>query len=310
MTRWQRLNFGEEVISGYRNDSEWLYARDVRDLPAAKYPDAARRMVISRGMDLLYIAHLEYPLRMLTLQDVVVAVISTTLDYFYGPWREAGVIVTGERVPSEEFSRRVPSLQEYRYGLVCAVLADDGEAIERLARAVGSLVQWPDVDVAESGLWRHLGPREYAVHVLLARWLAGRTPAESPELVESVRAGRGDRAKLLLKAFEALSGDREGFAPALLEYVSYFQDYDFDGYLNKYVGPEASSIEGSILWHVARRAGCPLPDLGAVRRRRPKFKVKRAGVPVPVLETSLADYILFPSGLPMTASGVTGEKFT
>ena len=168
MTRWQRLNFGEEVISGYRNDSEWLYARDMRDLSAAKYPDAARQMVISRGMDLVYIVHLEYPLRKLTLHDVVATVTSTALDYFLGPWREADVIVAGERVSSEEFSRRVPSFQEYRYGLVCALLADDGQAVGRLAQAVGGLVQWPNVDVAVSDLWRHLGPREYEAHVLLA----------------------------------------------------------------------------------------------------------------------------------------------
>ncbi len=93
-------------------------------------------------------------------------------------------------------------------------------------------------------------------HTYLAMRLRGDAAAKFEPVAKTIRAGKRPRAALLLEAADALlAGDAPLFAEKLKHIVRNWR---------KTIEPKSFrviSIEGSILWHVARRRGLELPEL-------------------------------------------------
>jgi hypothetical protein len=170
------------------------------------------------------------------------------LDYFFGPWRDAYHFYAKpwDRV---QCRRRLEWVAAYREGLLCALLLDDGAAVLRLA-------DWPGPDVNRKDL--DFTPADMDYYILMARHLKGSPTPESPKLVASIEGGTKQRAKKLLKALQAIEAcDSPRFGASLTRYLKHFWGYEAElDELGRSV-----SMDGSILWQVARRAGLRLPAL-------------------------------------------------
>lgn len=170
--------------------------------------------------------------------------------YFYGDWRESYRRFSYETpMTREEARRKLPWIDAYRAGLLLALLVDDERGIDRVT-------SWPGGDLpADEGTFDL--PAAYAqYHIHLARALRTGTASSGASFADLRRPG--GRVRPLAEAVDAaLTGNAEAFGRALKEHLTGYRKSVFR--LNR---PDAIiSIEGSILWHIARRRGLQLPDL-------------------------------------------------
>lgn len=133
--------------------------------------------------------------------------------------------------------------------LLCALLVDDENSISRV-------IAWPDVDLPVDDALGDLTSADNKYHIYLAMRLRGDPPEKFKSVAEAIRAGKRPRALLLLNAADALlTNDAPLFAEHLKHVVSNWRKT-----IERNTAPRVS-IEGSILWHVARRRGVALPEL-------------------------------------------------
>jgi hypothetical protein len=171
--------------------------------------------------------------------------------YLYGGWREGyREFPNSNRLTAAEARRELPWIDPYREGLLLALLSDDERALARI-------VAWPAEDLPVDDGTLDLTGMDNKYHV----WLAGRLRGEGmDDLAGVIRAGKRARAVLLLETAEAVfAGDGAGAAKRLKKLGGNFRKSGFR--TNRM---DASvSVEGTILWHVARRRGMTLGGLTA-----------------------------------------------
>lgn len=142
-------------------------------------------------------------------------------------------------------------MDTYRKSILAALCTD---ADAELAK----LVTWADQDLSfDDGTFR-LTKEDNRFLILHSFVLGDSHHDRQGELRQFIRSGRGKRAKLLLTALEAIEGgDRDAFRKALVAVAKYHREREF-----RVDHPfQAIMIEGSMLWHVARRRGMRLDDL-------------------------------------------------
>ncbi len=173
------------------------------------------------------------------------------VELCHGDWRDG----YREWPDSEPMTRaqsrtRLGWIDDYRRGLLMALLVDESKAIRRI-------VEWPDTDLmVDDGSW-DLTAADNDVQIALAFALRGERGTRLKRLVEKIRSSKRKRAMTFWAAVEAIvAGDAKGFARHLREATALYQKSGFSTN-----GVEAVHIEGSILWHVARRAKLTLPEL-------------------------------------------------
>ena len=285
MVRYERFNFAASVLDS--REDERLLAKAIEEIPKdPKFPHLKYSNAIETAMDLVTRAHLDRPPARWTVRQLLEQVVSLAVGYFSGDWRRRGPVFSGEPATPERVREKARWFGELRLGLLAALLLGDEAGGRRLCEYADF-----DLPLADES------PARQMWVVWLAKHLSGAPVDEVHAAHAKVTSSRGVNAvKPLVAALDGLiAGEANGFCAGLLEHMKAFRAGLWKDF--HYRGAEFVSVEGSILWHLARRRGMEPPDLASHVTRRPKFKVKRPGVTAPVLETTLLDYVLFPEGV-------------
>jgi hypothetical protein len=177
---------------------------------------------------------------------------SASVEYFYGAWREGyKEFPYSDPMDRETARRELMWIDVYRESLLAGLMTDDEMSLSRL-------LAWPDVDLpGDDGTW-DLTPIDNQYHIWLAKRLRGESGKAVEALASEISGGKRARPRLLLGAAQAaLGNDGGGFAKLLRQALANFRKSEFDP--NQLL--LSVHIEGSILWHVARRRGTPLPKM-------------------------------------------------
>jgi hypothetical protein len=176
--------------------------------------------------------------------------------YFSDSWREGCLVWPGHphrtaaQMRTDEY---MGWYRHYRHGLL-AVLAGDHDAV------LTDLLRWPDTDLPLDDESGDATSSDNKVHIYLATRLrtGGAEDAKTTELAQAVRTAKRPRAAGVLQAAEALfAGDAKAFQKGLERVLTQWRDKSLD----KTRPERADSVDGSILWHLARRHGLALPKL-------------------------------------------------
>ncbi len=165
-----------------------------------------------------------------------------SLDYFFGDYIEQDEN-SRFRMLKEPSNENISWFEVYRDGLFLSLLANDSDAEQKL---VGYIEPWLPFD--ESSYLVSVYDNGY--HKLLAEYL------KEGDIVTTALAGEVEnckkkRPKLLMGCLNAIRNkDAKAFASSLKSFLDYFIKSELGEKITTYF-----SIEGSILWHVAQRAG-------------------------------------------------------
>lgn len=172
--------------------------------------------------------------------------------YFYGPQRDGYKEFPNDPPMSRGEARlKLDWIRVYRQWLLAALLVDDEPALTRI-------LAWPAPDLPVDDDLGNLTAMDNKYHIYLAMRLRGEPEAKTAPLAAVIRTGKRPRAALLLDAADAaLAADAQAFATILQQVLS---DWRTKGYEPHRVDT-AVSVEGSALWHIARRAGVMAPSL-------------------------------------------------
>jgi len=248
--RWERVGVFKEFPDRFQGIIE-VIEEDWGPIGDYSNPDhdqnARRTGDLDTCMCAVLLQHFEVAHPLGEVRAYAERIVAMTLDYFFGPWRDAYHFYPKKPWNRAQCRKRLEWVKSYREGLLCALLLDDREAALRLA-------DWPGPDVNRKDL--DFTPADIDYYILQARHLKGSPTSESKRLVASIQAGPRRRANKLLTALQAIeAGDASRFEAALTGYLKHFWSYEAElDELGRSV-----SMDGSILWHVARRAGLALP---------------------------------------------------
>jgi hypothetical protein len=177
-------------------------------------------------------------------------------EYFFGSfWETYNPNATSwdvelHNVPFDKKKHRSEMLwhYEYRYGLFLALLLDAEDDIQLL-------LQWPSRDMEEDIDDKQLKP----FHIVQARILLNDYTPAAERMATSIRKARPKKYKLLLDCLEAvLKKNSIAFAASMKAYLAHAlkAEIDLDATIDDKV-----SLDGTIVWHFARRSGLTLPTL-------------------------------------------------
>jgi hypothetical protein len=132
-----------------------------------------------------------------------------------------------------------------------ALFLDDGTAISRL-------LEWPDTDLPVDDGTMDLTAADNQVHIALALALRGEPKAKFAELAGRVETSKRKRAVTCWAAVQSmLDGDASAFETSFKELVAHYRKSGFETNCVESI----VHMDGSILWHVARRRKLALPKL-------------------------------------------------
>jgi hypothetical protein len=132
-----------------------------------------------------------------------------------------------------------------RNALAVALCLGDDAATDRL-------LEWPGRDLGfDEGYWDRTRA-DNAYQIWLASRLRGEPAESTADLLEQALGSKRKRPKLLAATAQALlAGDSAGFTRSLTAYLRYYRTSE----LNPQLVRIAMSVEGTALWHLARRRG-------------------------------------------------------
>lgn len=176
------------------------------------------------------------------------AAIEISLDYFYGAylddprWAEQMA-----KVPENE---GLPWVEVFRNGLLFCLLSEDEQSLQRLATWID-----PDLPFDETSFLLSLQDNSY--YKLLAFYLSNQASVDQ-DLTAMIENSRKRRPKLLLSCLQAIeTDDKQAVVLRLQQFLDYFlkTELDSSGFRTFF------SIEGTILWHVAKQNGMNISEL-------------------------------------------------
>jgi hypothetical protein len=173
------------------------------------------------------------------------------LEYFHGDWREGyRVFYYSEPMTREQTRAKLGWIEPYREGLLMALCVDDEPTIRRL-------IDWPDADLpVDDGAW-NLTAGDNLAQIALACRLRGEPETKVTQVVKRLQASKRKRVSVFWSAAVAiLENESREFAASLKQLcdLCWKQAPEKDRLLRPHV-------DGSILWHLARRTGIALPNL-------------------------------------------------
>ena len=200
--------------------------------------------------DALIMQHLEFKHPFDDVRGLATRCVAAAIDYLFGDWRE-GYNDWGTVRTAEGWRRRLPWIETYRYGLTTALILDDDEGIAQLA-------SWPEPNSKNDDGTVDLTPQDIRYHLALARFLQDGDDRRYKRIVKPIVESSRRRPRNLLACLDAVAqGDAEESEACLTKFLRYFRKQEFVTNRVDYT----ISIEGSILWNVARRAGVELFDM-------------------------------------------------
>lgn len=161
------------------------------------------------------------------------------------PWLKSGPLTVAE------CRDQLGWIDILRHGLFWALFFDDAEQLAKL-------VAWPDTDLREDEGLDDLTKADCDYYVMLCKWLRGKPFDPDGPLTASIHSGTKKRPKLLLVTLRAIvRGDGPAYGKAMLDHLKHYQK---SGFHTRSIR-RCVSLDGSILWQVARRRGLPQPAL-------------------------------------------------
>jgi hypothetical protein len=176
--------------------------------------------------------------------------VAGALYYFFGPWREK--FLWDDEIDHER-TRRLAWIGEYRNALAITLSLGDWTSADRL-------LDWPGPDLND-GNWYDEGcddrtPEDSAYYIWLAMRLRGESNREVDARRDLIARRSRQRPKLLALAADALfDSDSDRFAKTLSDYLKHYRMREIDLRPTTHVRPAQDGIclDGTILWHLARR---------------------------------------------------------
>jgi hypothetical protein len=243
--RWQRLGIHSETCAAVLHNMILMNRQSAG-------PDDI--LALSHNVTLIWLAHLEAIPPAHEFSDALTTArrgVAKVIEYFYGAWRDGYREFPYSKPMSMARTRtKLNWIKPYREGLLMALYADDDGALRRL-------IAWPDTDLPVDDGFDGLTKGDNLAQIALAFLFRGEPEKKTSQVVETLRASKRKRANVFWAAAEAIAGENpRAFAARLQELCelsgrSAFKRPDFPGPL----------IDGSILWHLARRFGLALPEL-------------------------------------------------
>jgi hypothetical protein len=243
--RWQRLGIKAQTCAAVLHNMTFSMAIADHQTPDNLVHDARVNLVFLGYLGAIPPGHACSDSR-----AVARAGVGRAIEFCYGAWRDGHQ----ESRYSEPMSRaqtraELGWITPYREGLLLALYVDDESAIRRL-------IDWPDTDLPiDDGLTDRTAGDNYA-QIGLAFLLRGEPKEKIAQVVEKLHASKRKRANVFWAAVEAIfAKDCASFAKQMKELCSLNRksplNRDFPGV----------HVDGSILWHLARRSGIALPKL-------------------------------------------------
>ena len=141
-------------------------------------------------------------------------------------------------------------IKPYREGLLMAMYVDDETGVRRL-------IEWPGTDLPVDDGLENLTAGDNVAHTALAFLLRGEPEARLSAVVDKIRATKRKRASVFWAAAEAIAAKEPRiFALRMKELCDLYLKSASD----RPTFP-IPHIDGSILWHVARRCDIAVPEL-------------------------------------------------
>jgi hypothetical protein len=180
--------------------------------------------------------------------------VASAVEFFHGDWRDGcRKFYYSDRMTRAESRKKLSWIDAYRAGLLMALFLDDEPAIRRI-------LEWPDTDLVVDDGTMDLTAADNQVHIALAFALRGEPKARVAELADRIAGSKRKRAITFWAAAQSmLDGDASAFASRLKELVALYRKSGFETNCIESI----VHIDGSILWHAARRSRLALTELPA-----------------------------------------------
>lgn len=207
--------------------------------------ESGRSLDIANMENILLLEHLEIPHPFPNPRKCVSIGAKLAEDYLFGDWRKA-YFRFGETLDEAQCREQLSWVDEFRSGLLLALIVNDSEIAKTLSSYLEGVVREADPD--EDG--------DYLT--LLAHLISGEPSTKYPGLLAQIEHGRRKQPRLLLKAALAWE-EQDGFEfqKALIEVIKHFRSKNFDP--KSFV--HSASVDGSILWNLARLSGLKFEPL-------------------------------------------------
>ena len=234
----------EDVAQSLRHYSEGDFI-GLGNYPPEKNQIYMRLRDMQISINVAVFRHLGYDIPDGDIDRIVKVGPAIAIDYFYGTYFD-----NRDGFPRAMGKRSGGWLEVYRNGLLLALILCDEETVCKLT-------DWIDPTLPFDETSHILTVHDNNYHKLLAEFLRP-WDAISHNLRESFTQCKLKRPKLLLDCLGSIcANDSVKFSSSLADFLIYYKKTQF----NKGGFDSLFSIEGSILWHVANRAGIDLKEL-------------------------------------------------
>jgi hypothetical protein len=178
--------------------------------------------------------------------------VTSAVEFFHGDWRDGcREFYYSDRMTPAESRKKLSWIDAYRAGLLMALFLDDEKAIR-------GMFEWPDTDLRVDDGTMDLTAADNQVQIALAFALRGEPKARLAELADRIATSKRKRAITFWSAAQAmLDGDASTFTSRFKELVALYRKSGFETNCVESI----IHIDGSILWHAARRTKLALPEL-------------------------------------------------
>lgn len=213
-----------------------------------------RWQAIYLRLHLVFFCHFGFEPQHGSVQDNVLRGIDSALDFFFGEWRNGLEYLPGEKLTVEDCRNTIGWLLPYRESILLTLLVDDLEAAKQISR-------YPGHDAIQESMDGTAELHEF--YILLARYFCGSALDEQSSSVNVIESGKKRGPKLCLKVLQAIDKrEAESASVTLHEYLLYFLKSEKD--VGSFSG--GISMNGSILWNLARIRGLPISQLSEVEK--------------------------------------------
>jgi hypothetical protein len=184
--------------------------------------------------------------------------VNATVHFLFGPWRES-FLWEGKLIDREQARAKLPWISYYRNALMIALSSSDWASADRL-------IEWPGPDLNDDEGFDDHTAEDNAYQIWLAMRLRGESGSEVDARRDLMARRSRQRPKLLALAADALfAAEPDQLAKTLSDHLKYYRKREIDLSPKPYGRPvqEGISLDGTGLWHLARRRGLgeiPLPD--------------------------------------------------
>jgi hypothetical protein len=178
--------------------------------------------------------------------------VAGAVEFVHGDWREGyREWYYSDRMTRAESRKKLRWIDAYRAGLLMALFLDDETAIRRI-------LEWPDTDLPVDEGTLDLTAADNHIHIALAFALRGEPKVRVDEVADRIAKSKRKRAITFWAAARAiLDGDAPTFASRFKDLLALYRKSGFQADCIYNI----VHIDGSILWHAARRSKLALPEL-------------------------------------------------